>query len=119
MDLGQFSVSLTVKDIKTSIEFYEKLGFEIIEGGHLNKAFPDSETSKWRILQSGTTVIGLFQGMFDQNIMTFNPKDVRSVQRELQAKGIALVKEADLTTEGPESIVLIDPDGNQILMDQH
>ena len=119
MDLGQFSVSLTVKDINSSKEFYEKLGFQIIDGGHVNEAFPDSENSKWRILQSGVTVIGLFQGMFEHNIMTFNPKDVRSVQRDLQSKGISLIKETDLSTEGPESIVLVDPDGNQILMDQH
>ncbi|MDX5583679.1 MAG: VOC family protein [Aureibaculum sp.] len=119
MQLGQFSVSLTVKDLKASLSFYEILGFEVIEGGHTNKGFPDSEKSKWRILKSGDTVIGLFQGMFPDNILTFNPTNVRGIQKHLKSKNIALVKEADPNTEGPESIVLMDPDGNQLLIDQH
>ena len=119
IELGQFSVSLTVKDINASLSFYETLGFEVIDGGHTNKGFPDSEKSKWRILRSGDTVIGLFQGMFPDNILTFNPTDVRGIQQHLKSKNIALIKEADPATKGPESIVLMDPDGNQILIDQH
>ena len=74
MNLGQFSVSLAVKDIAASLEFYEKFGFEVIDGGHMNEAFADSDTHKWRILKNESAAIGLFQGMFDENILTFNPK---------------------------------------------
>lgn len=119
MNLGQFSLSLPVKDMKASLKFYQDLGFEIIDGGHKNESFPDTENTSWRILQSGHTVIGLFYGMFEESIMTFNPKDVRSVQKELKAKGVKLVKEADESSEGPEHILLTDPDGNQIMLDQH
>ena len=119
MHLGQFSISLSVADMERSLDFYEKLGFEVIEGGHINAAFPDHGDSKWRILKSGTTVIGLFQGMFEKNILTFNPVDVRAIQKVLKSNGISFVKEANESNEGPDSAVLIDPDGNQILLDQH
>lgn len=119
MDLGQFSISLAVKNMNSSLDFYQNFGFEIIDGGHMNQGFPDSENSSWRILKSGHTVIGLFHGMFDDNLMTFNPKDVRSIQKELKKKNVALIKEADETTTGPEHIILTDPDGNQIMLDQH
>lgn len=122
MELGAFSISLNVKDIKRSKEFYEKLGFKSL-GGDIEQ--------NWLILKNGDTVIGLFQGMFENNILTFNPgwnqnaenldefTDVREIQRELKKKGINLIKEADKATEGPEYITLEDPDGNQILIDQH
>lgn len=122
MKLGAFSISLTVKDIHKSKKFYEKLGFTH-KGGDIEQ--------NWIILKNGEAVIGLFQGMFDSNIMTFNPgwdgdaqniedfEDVRSIQKNLKDKGIKLTKEADETTTGPEYITLTDPDGNHILIDQH
>ena len=110
MDFGTFSVSLSVKDIRASREFYEKLGFV---------AYDDNMADNWMIMQKGSTFIGLFQGMFEGNILTFNPTDVRSVQRQLKANGINLQKEADETTESPEHIILVDPDGNCIMLDQH
>jgi catechol 2,3-dioxygenase-like lactoylglutathione lyase family enzyme len=119
IDLGQFSVSLPVADMDKSLSFYETLGFEVIDGGHMLEAFPDTEDTKWRILRTGEAVIGLFQGMFPDTIMTFNPLDVRGIQKHLKSEGIELIKEADETTEGPESIILNDPDGNQIMLDQH
>ncbi|NQZ75992.1 MAG: VOC family protein [Ekhidna sp.] len=119
MNLGQFSLSLPVKDMEASLDFYHKLGFEIIEGGHMNEGFPDTDTTKWRILSHNSVKIGLFQGMFDQHILTFNPTDVRSIQKELKQDGVSLLKEADETTEGPEHIIMLDPDGNQIMLDQH
>lgn len=119
MNLGQFSLSLAVKDMSVSLEFYQKLGFEVIDGGHINEGFPDSDTTSWRILKSESVVIGLFQGMFENNIMTFNPKDVRGIQQQLKKNNISLIKEADESTEGPEHLILTDPDGNQIMMDQH
>ena len=119
MELGQFSVSLPVKDMEASLAFYQKLGFDVIDGGHLNEGFPDTDATSWRILKSDQAVIGLFQGMFENTIMTFNPKDVRSIQRHLKASGVSLIKEADESTEGPEHIIMTDPDGNQIMMDQH
>lgn len=109
MDFGQFSVSLTVKDIKASRAFYEKLGFSVIDG---------EEAQNWLILRAGTTVIGLFQGMFDKNLLTFNPTDVRAIQKKLKAEGIELLTEAE-GEAGPASITLVDPDGNPILFDQH
>jgi catechol 2,3-dioxygenase-like lactoylglutathione lyase family enzyme len=121
MQLGNFSVSLTVKDIEASRAFYEKLGFVIIGG---------DASQNWLILQNGTSTIGLFQGMFDRNIMTFNPgwnhkgetlaafEDVREIQEALKARGVELVREAD-AGNGPTSITLLDPDGNPILIDQH
>ncbi len=119
MELGTFSVSLAVKDMEASLKFYGALGFEIVDGGHVNEAFPDTDKHKWRILQNGTTNIGLFEGMFDHNIMTFNPKDVRAIQKVLKANGISLIKEADESKEGPDHVILLDPDGNQIMFDQH
>ena len=110
MDLGTFSVSLAVKDIKASRAFYEKLGFTEIAG---------DESQNWLILRNGDAKIGLFQGMFPNNILTFNPLDVRGVQKALKAQGIALTLEADESTTGPAHATLIDPDGNGILLDQH
>lgn len=85
----------------------------------MNEGFPDGDTTKWRILSHESAKIGLFQGMFDHQIMTFNPTDVRSIQKDLKGKGVALIKEADESTEGPEHIIMLDPDGNQIMLDQH
>ena len=122
MELGNFSVSLAVKDIKASKAFYEKLDFKEV-GGKLEQ--------NWIILQNGTTTIGLFQGMFEKNIMTFNPgwtkdketledfQDVRELQSVLKERGIEMTLEADPATEGPASFVIADPDGNTILVDQH
>ena len=122
MDLGAFSVSLAVKDLEASRSFYEKLGFEVVGG---------DPTQNWQILRNGDHTIGLFQGMFDQNILTFNPgwdkeaqplesfTDVRELQRQLKASGIVLQMEADESTTGPASFVTVDPDGNSILVDQH
>ena len=122
MELGAFSVSLAVKDIETSRAFYEKLGFEIV-GGDI--------TENWLILRNGQHTIGLFQGMFDKNLLTFNPgwdstatglesfTDVRELQRQLKAQGVELASEADEGTTGPGSFMVMDPDGNPILVDQH
>ncbi len=122
MDLGNFSVSLAVKDIAASLAFYEKLGFTKIGG---------EAAQKWLILRNGHATIGLFEGMFEQNIMTFNPgwsregenleefTDVRDLQKQLKAAGVKLTTEADESTTGPASMVVMDPDGNMILFDQH
>lgn len=122
MQLGAFSVSLAVKDIATSREFYETLGFEQVGG--------DPEQN-WLILRNGETTIGLFQGMFEQNILTFNPgwssqcetlesfEDVRTIQKHLKEHGISLAVEADESSTGPASLMTMDPDGNAILIDQH
>jgi catechol 2,3-dioxygenase-like lactoylglutathione lyase family enzyme len=122
MELGAFSVSLSVRDIHASRAFYEKLGFTSM-GGTMDE--------NWVILTNGPTVIGLFQGMFEGNILTFNPgwdqaarevdpfTDVRQIQQQLRAAGIALSVEADEATSGPAHIVLTDPDGNTIMVDQH
>jgi lactoylglutathione lyase len=122
MQLGTFSISLAVKDIQASQEFYEKLGFT---------SFFGEAAQNWLILKNGDTVIGLFQGMFDKNIMTFNPgwdsnaqpvtpfTDVRDLQRQLKAKGVQFASEADESTTGPASFMVVDPDGNTILVDQH
>jgi predicted enzyme related to lactoylglutathione lyase len=122
MQLGNFSVSLTVKDIEASKAFYEKLDFVQV-GGVLEQ--------NWVILQNGTTTVGLFQGMFENNLMTFNPgwnkdketlkefDDVRELQRTFKDRGITMVTEADESTKGPASFVITDPDGNTILFDQH
>jgi len=118
MDTGQFSLSLVVKDMEKSLAFYALFGFEVIEGGHLNEGFPDTETTKWRILSREEVTIGLFEGMFEKNIMTFNPPDARIIQRDLKQAGVELLVEADESTTGPAHIVLEDPDGNQIMFDQ-
>lgn len=122
MELGAFSISLAVKDIEASREFYEKLGFQ---------AFAGDVSQNWLILRNGDHVIGLFQGMFEKNTLTFNPgwdgnagkldafTDVRDLQRELKARGVQLATEADESSTGPASFVAIDPDGNPILVDQH
>ena len=122
MKLGALSISLTVKDIHKSKEFYEKLGFTY-KGGNIDQ--------NWIVLKNENAVIGLFQGMFEKNIITFNPgwdgnaqnidefDDVRKIQATLKESGISLTREADETTTGPEYITLTDPDGNNILIDQH
>jgi catechol 2,3-dioxygenase-like lactoylglutathione lyase family enzyme len=122
LQLGNFSVSLNVKDIHASKAFYEKLDFEQVNG--------DIEQN-WVVLQNGTTTIGLFQGMFEKNMLTFNPgwnakketlpefQDVRELQHALKARGLTLQAEADETTDGPAYFMLVDPDGNPILVDQH
>lgn len=122
MSLGAFSVSLTVKDLAASKTFYEKLGFGKIGG---------DESQNWLILANGDCVVGLFQGMFDKNMLTFNPgwgpdgkplddfEDVRDIQKRLKADDVPIASEADETTTGPASFVVVDPDGNPILVDQH
>ena len=122
MELGNFSVSLAVKDLAVSRDFYEKLGFAAIGG--------DAEQG-WLILKNASCVIGLFQGMFEKNILTFNPgwdaegqpldsfTDVREIQKRLKAAGVALESEAEEDGSGPASCVVVDPDGNPILIDQH
>ncbi len=110
MDLGTFSVSLSVKDIAAAKAFYRDMGFEVIFG---------KEEENWLILQNGEAKIGIFQGMFEGNMLTFNPKDVRSIQKALKAKGRTFELEADEKTTGPAHAVLKDPDGNTILIDQH
>lgn len=109
-DLGTFSVSLPVADIAASRAFYAALGFEV---------YDDHEDEKWLILKNGTTVIGLFEGMFTEPILTFNPTDVRAVQARLDEAGISLDERADPGTSGPAYITLADPDGNRIMFDQH
>lgn len=122
MRLGNFSVSLTVKDIAASRAFYEKLGFKVVSG---------DQSKSWIVLQNESTKIGLFQGMFERNMLTFNPgwdsekntlknfDDVREIQRQLKAAGLTLTVEADESTTGPAYLMLTDPDGNPILVDQH
>jgi lactoylglutathione lyase len=122
MNLGAFSISLAVKDLAASRAFYEKLGFAMFAG---------DPSQNWVILKNGDHVIGLFQGMFEKNILTFNPgwdqnaqnlgtfTDVRELQRQLKAAGVTLMNEADETTTGPASFIAVDPDGNPILVDQH
>ncbi len=111
MELGQFSVSLTVKDIQKSLEFYQKLGFEALEGC-------GSVEDKWLILKHGEAVIGLFQDMFDKNILTFNPTDVRSIESALEKQGVD-IQTKSVGTDGPGHIVFEDLDGNLIMLDQH
>jgi len=122
LPLGAFSVSLAVKDIDASRQFYEKLGFSSVMG---------SASAKWMIVKNGDTVIGLFQGMFEKNALTFNPGwdqnaqplgeflDVRELQRRLKSQGVVFVAEADESTTGPAHFMVVDPDGNPILVDQH
>ncbi|WP_030759463.1 VOC family protein [Streptomyces sp. NRRL F-2664] len=122
MDLGAFSVSLSVRDIEASRAFYEKLGFTASGG---------EPAQNWLILRNGDHVIGLFQGMFEKNMLTFNPgwdqsaaaldsfTDVREIQRELKESGVEFLMQADETASGPGSFLVIDPDGNPVLVDQH
>ncbi|MBT8399486.1 MAG: VOC family protein [Rhodothermia bacterium] len=122
MNLGAFSISLAVKDIEASRAFYQKFGFEVFGG---------DASQNWLILKNGGAVIGLFQGMFERNMLTFNPgwdseaneldsfTDVRELQRRLKELGVEFVTQADETTTGPASFVAVDPDGNPILVDQH
>lgn len=122
MELGAFSVSLAVKDLQASRAFYEKLGFSAMGG---------DASQGWLILKNGSTVIGLFQSMFDRNILTFNPgwdqsaqplasfTDVREIQASLEAEGVEITTRADPDTTGPAHIILSDPDGNVVMLDQH
>jgi lactoylglutathione lyase len=122
MELGAFSISLAVKDIEASRAFYEKFGFKVFGG---------DAAQNWLIMKNGDHTIGLFQGMFEKNILTFNPgwdsnaqklatfTDVRDLQRQLKAQGVQLQQEADEATTGPASFLAVDPDGNPILADQH
>lgn len=122
MELGAFSVSLNVKDLEASKSFYEKLGFRVFGG---------DDSQNWLIMKNRDHIIGLFQGMFEKNILTFNPgwdqnanklgsfTDVRDLQRELKTQGVKFESEADETTTGPASFIVVDPDGNPILVDQH
>lgn len=122
MHLGVFSISLSVKNLETSKTFYEALGFE---------QFAGAMESKYLIMKNGDSIVGLFEGMFENNIMTFNPgwdanaqklesfDDVRDIQKSLKAKGIAITTAADESTSGPASMIVTDPDGNTILLDQH
>jgi lactoylglutathione lyase len=122
MELGAFSISLAVKNIEISRVFYNKLGFEVIGG---------DASQNWLILRNNDHTIGLFHGMFPKNTLTFNPgwnknaeqvkkfTDVRDLQRQLKAKGVELVSEADENTTGPASFIVVNPDGNPILVDQH
>ena len=122
MELGAFSISLAVEDLEASRVFYEKFGFEVVGG---------DPSQNWQILRNGGHTIGLFQGMFERNILTFNPgwddqarpvetfTDVRELQRRLKAQGVPLVSEADEHSTGPASFVAVDPDGNPVLVDQH
>ena len=122
MKLGAFSISLSVKDIHVSKQFYENLGFSVFAGQLENN---------YLIMKNGESLVGLFQGMFDNNILTFNPgwdqnagavnhfDDVRKIQQELKEKGIDIVNEADETSTGPASFMVMDPDGNTVLIDQH
>lgn len=110
MESGTFSISLPVKDIGASLAFYRKLGFTVLDG---------DQSQGWLILQNGSANVGLFQGMFDKNMLTFNPTDVRSIQRELEDNGVTLIEKADQNSDGPAYITLVDPDGNPIMFDQH
>ena len=122
MELGAFSISLAVKDIEASRQFYEKLGFSVFGG---------DQSQNWLMLKNGDHVIGLFQGMFEKNVLTFNPgwdmnacelenfTDVRCLQKQIKKEGIELVSEAEENSSGPASCMVIDPDGNPILIDQH
>jgi catechol 2,3-dioxygenase-like lactoylglutathione lyase family enzyme len=122
MELGAFSISLAVKDLAASRAFYEKFGFT---------AFGGDPAQNWLILKNGPHVIGLFQGMFEKNMLTFNPgwnsdaqnlatfTDIRELQRQLKTQGVQLLSEADESTTGPGSLMAVDPDGNPVLLDQH
>ncbi len=122
MDLGNFSISLAVKDLSASRAFYEKLGFEVFGG---------EAEQNWLIMSNGNCTIGLFQGMFEKNTLTFNPgwdasartldsfTDVRKLQRQLKERGVEPVAQADESSSGPASFIVVDPDGNPILVDQH
>ena len=122
MELGAFSISLTVTDLAASQAFYEKFGFS---------AFMGDPEQHWLILKNGDHVIGLFQGMFERNMLTFNPgwdasaqpltefTDIRQIQRQLKADGVVLMLEADENSSGPASLIALDPDGNPVMLDQH
>jgi catechol 2,3-dioxygenase-like lactoylglutathione lyase family enzyme len=122
MQLGNFCISLTVKNLEASRQFYEKFGFKIVSG---------NAAQNWLVLKNGDTKIGLFQGMFEKNMLTFNPgwdgnaqklasfTDVRELQRQLKAQGVQLQPQADESTTGPAHFMAVDPDGNPILVDRH
>jgi len=110
---------LNVKDLARSLDFYEKMGFRVIDGGHQDPSFKDTATMKWRLLENESVRLGLFQGMFPENILTFSPHRVVSVQQELQARGLVFVQEAvEDPISGHATAMLVDPDGNEILFDQ-
>jgi lactoylglutathione lyase len=122
MELGAFSVGVAVKDLSASRTFYESLGFEVVMG---------DASENWLILRNGDTTIGLFHGMFERNVLTFNPgwdrvaqplatfTDVRELQREIRERGVSIEQEADESSTGPASFIVVDPDGNPIFFDQH
>jgi catechol 2,3-dioxygenase-like lactoylglutathione lyase family enzyme len=122
VELGAFSISLAVKNIEASKRFYEKLGFTVFAG---------DQSQNWLIMKNGHHVIGLFQGMLERNMLTFNPgwnsnaqqlerfTDVRELQRQLKERGVSMISEADENSAGPASFMMVDPDGNTILVDQH
>jgi catechol 2,3-dioxygenase-like lactoylglutathione lyase family enzyme len=122
MELGAFSVSLSVKDLVASQAFYEQIGFRVFHG---------DPGQHWVIMRNGTCVLGLFQGMFERNMLTFNPgwdqaaqptatfTDIRELQRTLKDRGIVFIQEAEESGQGPASFLLLDPDGNPVLFDQH
>ncbi len=122
MKLGEFSLSLSVSNLQKSKDFYQKLGFEVFHG---------DESQNWLIMRNAKTTIGLFQGMFEKNILTFNPgwddqcnklevfDDVREIQKTLKSKDLSISKEIDENTSGPASFIIEDPDGNSIMFDQH
>ena len=122
MKLGAFSMSLSVKDLHASQQFYETLGFTVFAGSH---------EQNYLILKNGNALIGIFHGMFEGNILTFNPgwdenaqtldsfEDVRDIQKHLKSNNITLIQETDESTTGPGSVILTDPDGNTIFLDQH
>lgn len=118
MKLGVFTLSLNVADLEESLRFYQLLGFEVIDGGHVNPEMPDLDDAKWRILEHESVKIGLFQGMFDENILTFMPENVRRIQRRFQANGIDLLVEPDEDDIGATTVVVADPDGNLLMFDQ-
>lgn len=121
MSLGRFSISLAVKDLGASRDFYQKLGFRVVPGDEHDHASEQHVYGRgWLILETDEgAVIGLFQGLFDTNTLTFNPPDVRAIQRSLKEQGVELEMECDESTTGPAAAFLFDPDGNPVLLDQH
>ncbi len=113
MDLGKFSLSLAVKDVDASVKFYESLGFKVMDGGHQSESFPDTGEQRWRMLRQGLNTVGVFQGMFEKNLLNFYPPELDKVRARLIKKG--LVQEG--SSEGATPIMLEDPDGNPILIE--
>ena len=117
-ELGMFSLSLAVQDLDASLEFYEALGFEVADGGHQSEGYPDTDEYRWRLLANGDTRIGLFEGMFERNMLTFNPPDVPALLDQLEEAGVAPARSTDDDEEHGTYAVLHDPDGNPVLLDQ-